>query len=271
MKDGLLLIIDGGYNVKPAAIICDLDKTLLQNNHEFSSYTLKVLNRCKEKGILIVFATSRSNKSVQKYINEAAPDAAITNGGSVAFVGGEIIFIKAIPPVTSNKLIAMLLKDKRLNFIRFIGEKSYFSSKIMPENSGLDLGYYKYNSFDIPVAEDAYKITVHSGFPFDASIYRELFTDCAFMSLSSDEYICKISSTEATKESALRALLEKLDFAGTTIAFGDDITDIEILKICDIGVATNNALPEVKAIADYICADNENDGVANFIEEHLLK
>jgi len=32
-----------------------------------------------------------------------------------------------------------------------------------------------------------------------------------------------------------------------------------------------NALPEVQAEADFVCGTNDDDGMARFLEEHLLK
>ena len=55
-----------------------------------------------------------------------------------------------------------------------------------------------------------------------------------------------------------------------TIAFGDDISDLTMLKNCGKGICVKNGLDEVKAIADDICEDNENDGIAKWIEENVL-
>ena len=43
-----------------------------------------------------------------------------------------------------------------------------------------------------------------------------------------------------------------------------------MLQNCGIGVAMENALDEVKTAADFICDNNNNDGVAKWIEKHLL-
>ena len=53
-------------------------------------------------------------------------------------------------------------------------------------------------------------------------------------------------------------------------AFGDDRNDIEMLRICGIKVAVTNALDEVKAVADYVCGDCDEDGVAKWLEEYVL-
>jgi hydroxymethylpyrimidine pyrophosphatase-like HAD family hydrolase len=53
-------------------------------------------------------------------------------------------------------------------------------------------------------------------------------------------------------------------------AFGDDLNDIDLLRYAGYGVAMENALDEVKAVADYICDTNDNDGVAKWLEDNML-
>ena len=53
--------------------------------------------------------------------------------------------------------------------------------------------------------------------------------------------------------------------------FGDDQDDIEPVKQCGVGVAVANGIAEVKAVADYVAESNDADGVANFIEQHILQ
>jgi hydroxymethylpyrimidine pyrophosphatase-like HAD family hydrolase len=54
-------------------------------------------------------------------------------------------------------------------------------------------------------------------------------------------------------------------------AFGDDHNDVEMLRRCGFGVAVANAIEEAKAAAGCICGTNDNDGVANWIEERVLR
>lgn len=54
------------------------------------------------------------------------------------------------------------------------------------------------------------------------------------------------------------------------IAIGDDENDISMFQVCGYSVAMGNALPSVKAIANYITLDNDHDGIAHFIHEQLL-
>lgn len=54
------------------------------------------------------------------------------------------------------------------------------------------------------------------------------------------------------------------------VAFGDDYNDMEMLQGCGIGVAMENAIDDVKRLADEVCADNDADGVAGWLEQHIL-
>lgn len=51
------------------------------------------------------------------------------------------------------------------------------------------------------------------------------------------------------------------------IAFGDDYVDIGMLKLCGVGVAMGNAIDEVKTVADVIIGGNDEDGIAEYLEE----
>lgn len=55
------------------------------------------------------------------------------------------------------------------------------------------------------------------------------------------------------------------------IAFGDDVTDIDMLKIVGTSVAMGNAIPILKKASKYVTETNDKDGVALWIKEHLLR
>ena len=82
--------------------------------------------------------------------------------------------------------------------------------------------------------------------------------------------LLNITNPQASKPSALRKLLNPRGISlEEVVGFGDDIPDVEMLKECGIAVAVANAVPEVKAIADYHTASNDDDGVAIVLEQML--
>ena len=56
-----------------------------------------------------------------------------------------------------------------------------------------------------------------------------------------------------------------------TMAVGDHLNDIEMLRWAGVGVAMGNALPEVCAAADYVTSSFQKDGVARAIERFVLQ
>lgn len=56
-----------------------------------------------------------------------------------------------------------------------------------------------------------------------------------------------------------------------TIAFGDDYADIGMLKMVGTDIAMGNAIDEVKSIADIIIGTNDEDGIADFLGEKILR
>lgn len=55
------------------------------------------------------------------------------------------------------------------------------------------------------------------------------------------------------------------------LAIGDHINDLKMLQFAGIGVAMGNAIPEVKAVADFVTATREEDGVAQALERFVLR
>jgi hypothetical protein len=72
-----------------------------------------------------------------------------------------------------------------------------------------------------------------------------------------------------------RALSRLLDLEGIAaeqvIAIGDEINDLEMIRHAGVGVAMGNAIPAIKAVADYVTRSNEEDGVAHVVEQFVLK
>lgn len=71
-----------------------------------------------------------------------------------------------------------------------------------------------------------------------------------------------------------RSLLEIADYYGIdhedTIAFGDEINDIEMIKAAGRGIAMGNASEIIKEVADNITLTNDQDGIAHYIREKII-
>ena len=78
----------------------------------------------------------------------------------------------------------------------------------------------------------------------------------------------EIFSAEASKENAVAFLREEYRYT-SVVGFGDNYNDLPMFKACDVRVAVDNALDEIKAAADHICESHDEDGVVKWILNHL--
>ena len=74
--------------------------------------------------------------------------------------------------------------------------------------------------------------------------------------ISLTNYITRYASHPAISERRI------IEFDDVTF-FGDDFTDIEMLKAAGTGVAMGNAIDELKQRATYITDDCDKDGIYN--------
>lgn len=87
----------------------------------------------------------------------------------------------------------------------------------------------------------------------------------------SSGFMLEIVSRGVDKGTGLKKLCGYLDIdIGETIAVGDSMNDIEILRAAGLSAAMGNACEEAKAAADIVTDDCDHDGVARVIEKYLL-
>ena len=82
---------------------------------------------------------------------------------------------------------------------------------------------------------------------------------------------CAVLARDANKETALERLCR--DFRvqpDRVLAIGDSRNDVPMMRWAGIGVAMENALPEVREAVPYLTASNEQDGVALAIERFVF-
>ena len=53
-------------------------------------------------------------------------------------------------------------------------------------------------------------------------------------------------------------------------SFGDADNDYDMTLNAGVGVVMENGSDKTKSVADYICDDNDSDGIGKFIEEYIL-
>jgi HAD-superfamily hydrolase, subfamily IIB len=254
-------------------IVSDLDKTLLNDDGIITDFTASVLQKCRERGILVVFATARSEKASARFVEKFTPDAIISNGGALAKLGDDEIYKKQLSPQTANEIIRSLSADSGTGYITAETDSGYFVNYPIDESNlgWRDYFYAQYRDFTKdPLECGVYKLTVETANPMAIYALRGCFADVSVIQFAGEMW-CRYAHNLASKWTALEALAHHLAIdAKEIVSFGDDFIDMEMLGKCGIGVAPENAADEVKEIADFVCDTNNNDGVAVWLEHHCL-
>jgi len=253
-------------------IVTDLDDTLLRRDKEISEYTKSVFKRCRDKGILIAFATARMEKAAERFSRQITPDIFISNMGALARQGSEIFYKATIPLDSVSALIQKCLDDPSILQITLQSDKGYFNSEPIVGMPGWeDYSHSITTDFSQPVEYgDVYKITVRTEDSQSIKPIAEGFPMIDVTGFSGENWYA-FHARGASKEKALSAVIATLNVPIKDVAaFGDDTNDIGMLCAVGIGVAMQNAIPEVKAVADCVCGNCDEDGVARWIEGNIL-
>ena len=253
----------------PKMIVLDLDGTLMDDNKNISSYTISILEKCKENGIKITLATARSENAAKRIINMVNPDFLILNDGALILNKSyEILHRKLLSIKTTDGILTECKNKLNINDINVETEIDFYSSFKGFYHSDWDYGIYY--DFTKPLSQKSYKISVEIFDEETALDISKKFNECKLI-YSFGENWYRIIHKEASKMAAIKIIsnLQKIQIS-EIVSFGDDFNDIEMIKECGIGVAMENGIKEVKNIAKYICKSNNEDGVGKWIEENIL-
>ena len=249
------------------ALFLDVDGTLVSfNTHSIPSSTCDALRCARENGVKIFTATGRPRQLLDNIPTvEPLMHGYILATGALCTYGGEVVSKDVIPT------------DEVWTTVRFCEERGLTAVvvgtddiQIINRNDVFDHVFYdllkvSYNKFDVPladvIAQGVLQIT-----PFLTTEEEQMLMPSLPGCTSARWYptFCDITSSSADKAKGIRAIANHLGIEmSETMAFGDGGNDISMLQTAGIGVAMGNALDEVKAHADYVTTDVDNDGVRN--------
>lgn len=268
-------------------IACDLDETLLNDEHLVGAKNVAAIKRAREEyGVKFVPATGRGFMQIQPELKELQlydleGEYVISfNGGAltenknnriIEFKGLEFSKMKEIFEAGLNFDVCIHVYTPDNLYVFNLSE----SERQRIKNQKLEAVYPEVNSVDFlkdtPISKILYQ---NVDVPYLMSLEEGLkpITDghCA-VSYSSNRYM-EFNALGVDKGQGLIDLANKLGIAiEETIAVGDNYNDMAMLKVAGLSVATNNAVDDVKAACDYTTNANNNEGVvAELIEKFIF-
>jgi len=249
---------------KYKAIIADIDGTLTVSSlNALPSQKVKdAIRQATEKGVLFSVASARPYNLLSFLIDDVPLRSPIIINNGAEIYDTRIkkpIWESTIPFETAQKIleIAKQYKSYHLDLAR---EELISSSSITK-----DTKVFKFVIFGLTNDEVEHLITsTQKDFPMVNCSKGGSYMGKGFF----DVYI---ANSDATKQHAVLKFAELLNISTQEIiGIGDHYNDFPLLMACGLKVAMGNAVDDLKAIADYIAPNVEEDGVADVIQKFVL-
>lgn len=259
----------------PRFVAVDLDGTVLVESLGLSERTLRAFRALKAEGIVPLVATGRPRRSALRWVEALGVEAGLVcHNGAVVYDGkARILAETTIPEETARRLILEARKIP-VHFHGFVGDewlyetqregtaryegRSAFPGRRVDFDALPRLGFHKAmfvgREEEAPALAERIRGSLGGlleGYP----------TGSGFVELV---------APGIGKGKSLSVLVESLGGSmDEVIAFGDAWNDEDMLLMAGIGVAMDDAPPELKARVGRSTGSVREDGVAAWLEEHL--
>lgn len=247
-------------------IATDLDDTFLRDDKTVSRYTLETVKMCRDSGIKFMYATARGFSSTLLVPVEEF-DGRVTVNGANGYVGDELVHRQLVNVVVLREL---LVACSARGFRTGVENGDRHLANFQVDEMWNYIENYQIVDFD-KISGEAEKAYILIEDMRDADFIKSLLPAGHHFTVSRDGMV-QIMNSQATKSNGIEAVARRLGIDMSEVAsFGDDLNDVDMLKRTGIGVAMGNAIDEVKSIADHVCDTNEEDGMAVWIRENILR
>ena len=260
------------------AIAFDLDDTLLRSDLTVSYYTVEVLRRAKERGIFILPASGRTRDSMFLAVERiGCADAFISCNGADVWTTGRELLMQELLPVELAHEVARFASDRGVYCQTYSPSRFFFSidneyAVSYAHSSSLEGEYV--GDLTAFITKPVTKLLMMDTPERIAALYEEaksLFAGRASLTCSKP-YFLECNPLQATKGNALRWCGNRFGFTmDELLTFGDSLNDVSMLETAGTGVAMGNAREDVKALGFPVCLTNDEDGVARYIDENILR
>lgn len=263
--------------------VSDLDGTLLRSDETTSDYTNEIINRMTEQGVLFSYATARSiytSKKVTKGLNAKIP-LIVYNGTFIIDnqTGKRLsencfdidvyellreLFAAGVYPIVyslreGEEKFSYLERKCSKGMLEFL--KTRNDARKHPVDTEEEL--MEGSLFYITCIDEPERLL-----PFYEK-YKDKFYSVYQKDIYSSEQWLEFMPNNTTKASAITRLKEMLG-CDYVVVFGDGRNDIKMFELADESYAVENAVPELKEIATGIIGSNDADGVARWLEKHVV-
>lgn len=260
-------------------IALDLDGTLLHTDGTIGIRTMQALRQLVKRGYFVTLVTGRMYATAVPYgrqLQLGDIPIVLYNGGLIKTIETE----KTLFEQTIDKSVAQALlqvaKEKQWQIQTYIQDTLHVAERCAWVQS-----YEKITKCKAIVEGKAfYQIQAeptkmvcrgeHTILEARRNMIEALFPQTFTLVYSAPTFLEIIPKT-INKGNGICRLSEIVGIKPENmVAFGDSPNDLDMFKAVGVSVAMGNAVACVKEEADYVTSTNDDDGIAQFIEDYIL-
>lgn len=259
-------------------LFIDVDGTLLDSGHNLRQRTIDALYAAHLRGHRTVISTGRCVDGIRPILEALPfkPYLSTLNGAYIVSPKDKVLYES--PFDTCDALaIARLIARHSLGSLYFAGPvwgsggvEDYEREEAIVREPGLRLGLE-----EVIRKRHVHKILAvcPAGLEKASAFIDEMAQELPFCDpLPSSPIYIEVNTPGTSKGLGVVKLLESLGKnRSQAIAFGDWDNDISMFLASGHSVCMANGSDKAKAKADEITASNDEDGLAKWIEEHLIR
>lgn len=262
--------------MKGQLIVSDLDGTLLDSEHSISEHTAKWIQVFKEQDGLFTIATGRRIESTMPYIKKLQIDipVIVSNGAQIYCPKkNKIVYEKTLS--LSKEMIEKIVQASQdfAEILIFQGERTLTLRKGKLVQQFEEKEKIAINVIaDEQIPSTVTKIIVMSDekeklLQFESEFLKQFAK--SNLTYSEPNYV-EILPNQVSKGNALQLVKEHIRADVQSIAFGNNMNDISLLKEADIGIAVRNSDVKLIDAADQVSEYTNNEHAVGKYIENLL-
>ena len=265
-------------------LLIDIDGTLVNYDNRLPASAVDAIRRARANGHRVYLCSGRSKAENKQEIWDIGIDGYIGGNGSYVESEGEVVLHQLITADQCRRIVDWL--DSRKLGYYLESNNGLFGNSVFREQVVPTLAEYSRRK-GRPARTDIKYTDAFPGMIWDGEMYRDDLNKVSYVLSSYQDYLDAqkafpemqhgtwggVGETALfgdmgvkgiTKAHAVAALLEHLGAdKADTIAFGDAKVDIPMFDACAYGVAMGSGGDEIKAAADYVTTDVDEDGLYN--------
>ncbi|MFB1049745.1 HAD family hydrolase [Paraliobacillus sp. JSM ZJ581] len=279
----------------PKAIFLDMDGTILDNYNRISDKTKQIITQLREKGMLVFIATGRSKGEVLTFLSDDLEvDGVISSNGMTAYVGDEKIEEHGLP----FELVRRIVEKAREHQVyyelfpttgkRIVLKKDYniLAEEVedpKPERVGINEWIERKEAMKEAIDwKETFPEQMYSKFYCFSKqeehindwkqVLDELKQWMNFTTASSSDHNVEIMVANVNKATGIQAILNNVRIDPSDIlVMGDSHNDLSMFHLAGQSVAMQNAVPEIKSLADEVTTHTcDDEGVYHYLKARFF-